>query len=523
MIKKKLALLVSYIILLSIYVYAVSPIINPIYKSGYIFIIVNILIILFIILHDKIYDYKIKKIFIGIGIIAILIFLILSLVSSPIINSEKYQNLIGTVSSYDYNTKLPDIDSDVYPVVDYELAQKLGDKVLGKEVGLGSQFTIGDYYLISTQDDIAWVAPLEPQNFFKWIQNKNSIPGYIYVSATNPNDVKLVQEINGEKINIKYTQNSYFNNNINRYTYLNNNFTKGLTDFSFEIDDAGRPYWVVSKYAPTIGFSGNDIIGVATIDAQTGEVKNYSIDDKIPSWIDRIYPKSMLEQQLTYYGYYTNGWFNTVTSQKGMIKPTQGTSYVIKDGRPYLYSGMTSIKSDESTVGFMIIDLRTKKSEFYKLNGATEDAAKKSAEGKVQQYSYTSSNPILLNLYNKPTYFSTLKDDNGLVKQYAFISVENYNIVGIGETPEKAKLDYYNQLKENKLITNQVVESKIEGEVERINYIDNSFYLKIKNNKNIYVIEKDISDKLILTEPGDKISMDIVDENVVQSFENNSF
>lgn len=503
--KEKFIALIIYLLLLLLYIYIANPILNPIYKESYFFIIFNILILLIILFLNNLQ--KIGKLIWGILISSVLIFIIISIYSSPLLNSNKYYDLIGDVKTYNYDEEKPKISNDIIPVVDYDMAHKLGDKVLGKDLGLGSQFDIGEYYLISTKDDIVWVAPLEPQNFFKWFSNKNTIPGYIYVSATNPNDVRLVQDIDGKDINIKYSDKSYFNHKIDRYAYLNNNFTKGLTDYSFEIDDEGNPYWVITTFAPKIGFSGYDVNGLVLVNAQTGETKNYSTDDDtIPSWVDRIYPKSMIFKQLEYYGAYKNGWFNTVTSQKEMIEPTQNLSYVFIDNKAYFYSGMTSVKSDESTVGFIIRDIASKDTSFYKITGSTEAAAQNSAEGKVQQFNYNSSLPILLNIYNTPTYFMTLKDDDGLVKKYAFVSVKNYNIVGIGDSLSQAKKDYYNQLKDNNLVTNdESFNKETDSIIKRINFIDDAFYIKLENDDNIYVADKGISKDLYLSEKNDHV------------------
>ncbi len=525
--KNKGLIFILYLIVLSLYIYFYKPVLNPIYKESYLFIYLNIIFIfsLFLFNNKKI----LKKVFLSFSIIALIFFITLTVLSSPIINSSKYYNLIGDVKQYDYNEKKPNISKDLIPVVDYDLAKKLGDKVLGKDIGLGSQFDIGEYYLISTKEDLAWVAPLEPQNFFKWFQNKNSIPGYIYVSATNPNDIRLVQDIKGKDINIKYSDKSYFNHEINRYAYLNNNFTKGMTDYSFEIDDQGNPFWVITTYSPTIGFSGYDVSGIIIIDAQSGKTNYYLANDKnIPSWVDRIYPKSFIYQQLKYYGSYKNGWFNTITSQKEMIQPTDGLSYVFIDNKPYFYTGMTSIKSDQSTVGFIITDIVSKKTSFYTLNGSTETSAKMSAEGKVQQFDYTSSSPILLDIYNTPTYFMTLKDKDGLVKQYAFVSVKNYNIVSIGDSISSSKKNYYSLLKSNGVLKNDANSSTSKkGVVERINKLDDIFYLKLKDDNNIYLLDKDINKKIVLTQVNDSVSLkfnnnDDTYKEVIE-FKNNSF
>jgi hypothetical protein len=49
------------------------------------------------------------------------------------------------------------------------------------------------------------VAPLLHSVFFKWFNNQEGTAGYM-VSATNERDVRLVQNVAGKAIKIKYQQ-----------------------------------------------------------------------------------------------------------------------------------------------------------------------------------------------------------------------------------------------------------------------------------------------------------------------------
>lgn len=503
--KHKVLLIIVVVLLLLLGLIVYMPILNPVYTESIWFFLIFITILYAIIAGNKI---KVHYLIALYGLVFITTFL----ATTPILWSSKYYDMLGDVTVEKYSENPPAIDDTKVPVVDASLAETLGDKMLGDELGLGSQFTVGEYYFITTKDDLAWVAPLEPLNFIKWLQNRSGAPGYVYVSATNPSDVRLVTEIDGNPINLKYTNNSFFFRNIRRHVYLNGNFTNGLTDFSFELDDSGNPYWVVTTYAPSFNiFAGTQASGVVTVDAQTGETVKYGIDDEMPEWVERVWPTKYIMDQIGYYGYYKNGWLNSVLTQKEMVKPTDGFSYVFIDGEPYLYTGLTSVQSDQSTVGMMIVSLRDKESYFYKLTGATEAAAMSSAEGQVQQYSYKATFPVLLNVYNEPTYFMTLKDDEGLVKQYAYVNVENYDTVGIGDTVTKAREDYYNSMKDTgKLVKEDTTDTPEQtGVVERVNIVDGLGYIKFEGDDNLYMIDPEVSNDIYLTQKGDKITFKV--------------
>ena len=361
------------------------------------------------------------------------LYVIYQISSTPVLLSKQYRDLIGTIETKSFSEEIPVVDVSKIPTVDEAYARRLGEKKLGEDVGLGSQVYVGDYTLISMSDELFWVAPLEHIDPIKWFTNRQGTPGYIMVSATDAQDVRLVQEdAEGNPIKLKYLPSAYFNEDIKRKVYFEGNMFEGLTDYSFELDDSGRPYWVVTTYTKKVGIHGGaDATGVVVVDAQTGETNKYSVEDA-PKWIDRIYPQSFVIEQINDWGWYTNGFFNTLFAKKGIIQTTPGTNYMYIDGEWYFYTGMTSVGSDESTVGFMLSNTRTKETTFYKIAGATETSAMKSAEGKVQNLGYSSSFPLLLNIENEPTYFMTLKDNQGLVKQYAFVNVDDYSKVGTG-------------------------------------------------------------------------------------------
>ncbi len=512
--------IISFIFLVVAFLlYVYMPNLNP--KFAQALGIYSLLITLLVLLITK----SLKHTIVVYALCTLIIFG-LNIYSQPLFHSEAYYNILGEVTTYDYDEVQPEIDSDVLPVVDEELAQILGDKVLGEQIGLGSQYMVGEYYLISTAEDLVWVAPLEPRGFFKWLQNTDGSPGYVYVSATDPNDVRLVQSVNGSDIHLKYTNNSFFFSNIRRHTYFSGNMFRGLTDYSFEIDDEGNPYWVITNYTPSIGISGDIVTGVVVVDAQSGETNFYSDQNNAPDWVERIEPKSLVINHINSWGAYKNGFINTMFGQKEMIQTTTGSSYVYIDGQPYFYTGLTSITNDQSTVGFMLVNSRTGESSFYQITGATETAAQQSAEGQVQQFGYRASFPILVNEYNTPSYFMTLKDSDGLVKQYAYVSVENYNIVAVADSVSSAKSAYYDALKNNgkELSNSSEDDEKISGNVERINYIDSTYYIKLIDNDTLFMIAKDNSSYLPFTTKGDKVEISYISDDsdikTVTSFTN---
>ena len=471
-----------------------------------------------------------KIFFILIGILLIYMIVLPLFTSLPMFRNQAYKNLIGKVAD---GTKISNhiapISIDEIRVVDEKLAYLLGEKILGSQPALGSQVELGKFCIQKVGKDLYWVAPLLHSGFFKWMNNQEGTAGYVIVSATNERDVKLVQNIGGKNIKIKYQPEAYFGSELERHIYMNGYASIGLTDFTFEVDDSGNPFWVVTTFDKKIGFAGNDATGVVVVDAQTGAMTDYSLD-KIPSWVDRVQPINFIEEQLNDWGEYVHGYWNFSNADKLQI--TEGLTLIYgENNKSYWYTGLTSVGKDESAVGFVLVDTRTKETTFYKQSGATEFAAQGSAEGKVQEKGYKSSLPIPYNINNIPTYVMTLKDDGGLVKMYAMVAISDYTIVGVGNSMREALTSFksaYNmtgsKLNSNSLTNKKQLKSVITRITNDVKNGNSFYYFTTKDYPNIFVGSSQISNQLPVTIVGDsiKISFDVDTEEVidVSTFEN---
>jgi len=452
------------------------------------------------------------------------------LTSLPMFRSDAYQKLIGKVEDgQNLKNHIAPISLDKIRVVDEELAMLLGEKIIGSQPSLGSQTEIGEFTIQKVNDELYWVAPLLHTGFFKWYNNSEGTPGYVMVSATNERDVKLVQDVKGKPVRIKYQPEAFFGSRIDRHVYFNGYATVGLEDFNFEIDNNGHPYWIVTKYKKRIGFAGNDATGVLVVDAETGAIQEYDIANT-PLWVDRIQPISFIEEQLNDWGEYVHGYWNW--SNENKLMTTEGLTLVYGENhKSYWYTGLSSVGKEESAVGFVLVDTRTKEATYYRQSGATEFAAQSSAQGKVQEKGYHASLPIPYLINNIPTYVMTLKDDGGLVKMFAMVSINDYTIVGVGNTMRETLMAYKNvyNMADNGIDPASVsskksfksVVTRIENDVKNGNSF---YYFTVKDYPNIFVGSSQLSNELPVTMVGDSIniSFDVDLEEVidVSSFDN---
>jgi len=465
-----------------------------------------------------------KYIGIGIGIGALYFIALMSF--SPLTMYKDHRNLIGDVEEIVFSNEIEHIDLKQLPTIDKELAYKLADKKLGEIPSLGSQVTIGDLTLQSVDGQLYYVGPLEHSSAFKWFMNREGTKGYMKISATNENDVKLVTDLDGEEIRLKYLPSAYLFSDIDRYAYFKD-MKAGHTDFTFELDDSGRPYWVVTRYDNAIGLVESKALGSLIIDAQTGEYDIYDIENT-PNWVDRIQPANYINNYLEKWGTLVHGVFNF--SDKDKLKTTKGMNIIFNNEKCYYYTGITSTGNDEGLVGFTLTDTRTGVTTMYKTSGATEIASMRSAEGKVQQFGYSATFPYLINIQSEPTYFMTLKDSNGLVKQYAMVNVKNYSTVAVGDSLQATLNRYVEALTNTNIsLEGSNSESSLVGEVERIGLVvkeGSSIYdIKIKGQNNLFSVSTETAREVALTKVGDEVSIKFIKVGdgkyiITNSFEN---
>ena len=444
--KVKLGVSLAVIALAAVYYYVSLPALNIHSSDLWMFMIVLVILIAAMYISKKkpsryeIKELKGVKVIAAVFVVVVGAYLIGSLLSSPIVNAKKYQQLLN-VQDGEFTKDIEELSFDQIPLLDKESAMILGNRKMGSMVDMVSQFEVDDWYSqINYQDRPVRVSPLRYASLIKWFTNqKEGIPAYIKIDMATQN-TELVKLKEG----MKYTTSDHFNRNIYRHlrfkypTYIFN-------ELSFEVNDDGVPYWIcpVKKY--NIGLFGGVTIGrVVLCNAITGETEDYAIQD-VPEWIDRAYSADMLVELYDYYGSLKHGYFNSVLGQRDCLKTTTGYNYLAIDDDVWVYTGVTSVSGDQSNVGFVLMNQRTMETKFYAIEGATEDSAMSSAEGQVQNLKYKATFPLLLNISGEPTYFIALKDDAGLVKKYAMVNVQKYQIVAIGDTVSECE-DVYTEL-----------------------------------------------------------------------------
>ncbi len=438
----------------------------------------------------------------------LLVALIGSVASMPLFRASAYRDLLK-VETGDFATEVEEISFDQIPMLDDESAQRLGNRVLGDLDDMVSQFEVATVYSqINYQNRPVRVAYLNYGDLVKWFTNRDQgLPAYIVIDMVSQ-EAEVVRLAEG----MKYAPSEPLNRNL--YRHLRFQFpTYMFATPVFEIDEEGNPWWICPRLVKTIGlFGGDDINGAVLMNAVTGESTYYEAED-VPTWVDRVYSAGLIIEQYDYHGTFVNGFFNSILGQKDVTVTTEGYNYIAMNDDVYMYTGVTSVTSDQSNVGFLLTNQRTKETKYYRCSGATEYSAMDSAKGVVQHLGYTATFPLLLNISGEPTYFMALKDNAALVKMYAMVNVRQYQIVATASTVAECERQYIRLLSESGVTTPvELPETSTVGVLAEIRtaVLDgNSYYfLRLEGGEVFYSVSAATNPIVVTLNKGDTVTIE---------------
>ena len=436
----------------------------------------------------------------------IVINLVGQVISQPIFRASAYRDLL-TVENGSFAEDVAQISFDKIPTLDRKSAEYLGDRQMGTLSDMVSQFEYAnDSTQINYQGRPVRVSPIAYADLIKWFTNRdNGLPAYVVVDmVTQQATVTRLPE------GMKYSFSEPLNRNIMRHLRFQYP-TMMFSTPEFEIDESGHPWWIAPRVVKTIGlFGGTDIRGAVLVDAITGESEYY---EEVPTWVDTLYVPELIMQQYDYHGAFINGFINSILGQKDVTQTTDGYNYIAMNDDVYVYTGVTSANADQSNLGFLLCNMRTKETRYYVAPGATEAAARSSAEGVVQDLEYVSTFPILLNIAGEPTYFIPLKDAANLVKMYAMVNVARYDIVATGTSVSSCEQAYIKMMNEKGLGEQmQLPQTELTGVISEIRtaVIDGNtcYFLRMQGDSVFYSISVTQNRDLVTLNVGDTVKLE---------------
>lgn len=495
------------ILAMFVYYFFALPSLSP--QSSEFYTTIILAFIIYWVLHamfgKPLKSYTSLKVSIGIVVAAIAIPFLGELIASPFFFSKQYASLIQVEDGV-FEEDVEQLDLSQVPVVDREAAIVIGEKELGSVGDLVSQFTISNRYSqVNINSKPIRVSPLDYYDWIKYFTNfRNGIEYYVSVDMTT-------QDGNLVKLNepIFYSESDILLRDLDRNLRFQYPFYI-LGETNFEIDDNGKAWYVTPHLVkPIMFFGGLDAKGAILTDANTGE-STYYLREDVPAWVDRVNPSEVIIDQLNYHGAYQNGYWNSLISQRNVTQTTQGYNYISLGTDIYLTTGVTSVRADDSNLGFYYVNLRTKETSFFSQPSATEYAGMESARGKTQEKNYEPTFPVILNIGGRPVYFMSLKDYTLTAKMFAIVDAEQFTDVVVGNTVEETMALYYEQNPQAIIGSDGLNDLEEELTIARVSSIveegTTSYYFTVEENSNIYRANvEDLNPSVVFMQAGDKV------------------
>ena len=196
--------------------------------------------------------------------------------------------------------------------------------------------------------------------------------------------------------------------------------------------------------------------------------------------------------------------------KKDVFRTSEGYNYFIKHGHTYYVSCITSVNSnDQTSIGFIAIDLKTKEASRYLIPGITETRARDilMLDESVKAQRLDATWPILINYRGVPTYFVALKNDVQF-QLACLINVSDGSISAMGPSLHAAAKKYESLLSEAG--KGEIEKLELEGVVTDILFREeaNEIDFKLEGiNDEYFVVNISLSIDARFLKPGDKIKI----------------
>jgi hypothetical protein len=462
---------------------------------------------------------------------ALVVFLITAISGMEMFRATEYRDILGSVENRVWEKDETPIDLNHIRIISREQAEWLGNKVIGEAPGsLGSRYKFGEYTIQRVRGELCWVAPLEFHGIIKWLNFGHSV-GFVIVSAEDR--TRQPRLITNKKM--LYMPSAFFGKNLTRYLYTNGYARKGLTEYTFELDDDLNPYWVITAFKPSITYFGPKVEGVVILNPETGKSQYYAVND-VPEWVDRVYPEEFVEDYLSWNGRYVQGWWNSwlgeenveLPSPYGHVKNDVFLVWSSQDQQPYWFSGLTSAAStDQSLTGLVMVNSRTGQARRYRATGPNERGVLQAVNNAISNYEgWRGTQPILYNINGEKTWVVPVVGGNNILQRIALVRLSN-GMVSLGTDINDAMRNYRSMLSRSGLSEILSASSSL---VTKSGLILTRMSTETADGKTLYYLYfeelahqvftaiSDASPELPITKVGDRLTIQYVEtlEPVVQ-------
>lgn len=468
----------------------------------------------------------------GLGFAVILVGALLGrgCANSEMLNASDYASKLGTVQERVWTQDVQPKDQHHVRLVPHETAAFLADKQLGSAGAIGSQYTVDKsrMTLQIVRGELWYVAPLDFNGFSVW-QTKGTTPGYVMVHGEDPVHEVVVKTDR----KFRYMPEAFFGDNLERYLWSNGYADKYVSDYTFELDEVGNPFWTATVSEPTIGWWAPRVLGVVLVNPETGDIKFQKLGE-VDAWVDRVIPFELIHDYVSWWGSYGGGWWNRFYGKLNLLRPEAQSLVYGSDNDPYWVTSVTSTNNeDESLVALIYTDARTGTHVKYAARGSTEAGILQAVNNKVQYKKYHGASPVLYNIYGRMAYIVPLVGENHVFQGVAIADVQTPQVVAVGDDAHSAFREFQrllSQTGQQAEVEKSSAQQELTGTVDRFACehaaSETRCYVHLTGVPHLFTGDSSLSAKLPLTEKGDEVVIGFVasgeDVEPMLTFDNRS-
>jgi hypothetical protein len=353
----------------------------------------------------------------------------------------------------------------------------------------------------------------------------------------------------GEGHEMRYTPEAYWHQNLERLVW-NAHPMKVIADIHLEIDDGedgGKPHYVVSLAEPTIGWSGEKVVGSLVIDPVDGSGvdKFYPLGQE-PEWVDRVMAPEIVHRNIDYHGKYASGWLNKAWSNLNTNAATETHFGYGSNNEPVLATGIASHPKQsegskdggahDSLIGVYYTNTRTGKTvEYLVPGGATEDTCITQVNqiGEVRRDGLHGTTPQLYNVYGHLAYVVPTQNASHAFAGVAICDIMNVQVIAWGKNAHDAALLFKqvlmgagSQIAIDGTSAHSKVTARVVRKGEQLVGGDTVFYFLLEKVPHLFTGPGKLDATIPVTEVGDTVTIDYIDSGEetmpIYSFKNNS-
>ncbi|RSL34184.1 hypothetical protein D7Z54_06360 [Salibacterium salarium] len=452
----------------------------------------------------------------GIGFLFLIVLLFLNLVYPFTVTKD-----LAEMGEIETSTEpIESVTEEAVRSVPHTYARYKSEIVFGN-IDNYSFYELGESSIQKIDDELFWVTPIEYASVWRWWR-ADSVPGYIKVSAENPNaEAQLVDDYE-----MKYVPSAFLNENLERHVRQKYEDVI-LMGASFEPNDDGKPYYAYSYAYYNHYRAGPDADGVILVDAETGEMEKYDLGEQ-PEFVDNAIDYRMALDYANWFGKYSNGLLNSIFAKEGVHEPTSDEEMIGVLGPDndmyWMIDHMRPNQDSNTMVGFTMVNAQTGEATYYTGSSGLLNAggAREVVNKSFQREQWSGTQPVLYSVYDSYTWVVPVVDQNGLMREIAMVHADTGTIAH-GSTREEA-FSSYRQTLANELDTDDYTptdileEETVEGTVYRVSNI-NDQVIQVLISGESRVLEFDVTNiaDVVFLREGDEIEADVVDteENVL--------